>query len=237
MWYNSFKRCSKWRIILKRTAFTLTEILISLSIIGVMMALSITVVKPREIQYKYQVQQAQTTLNATLPEAVLRTNYTDHRFPKQAYNNVTPLVQLCQGLNESLNTTKKTSEITNNSIKKVGSWSNVCTITMLNGMEIYLWAPGESGKAAPICRRHSVKNPQTNTTTSIPVTSYIAFIDIDGKGKYYSAEKKVEFNPKKFSPDLGNLPAFWIDEDLKARPMPDGAHLPEITLDTSLCGF
>lgn len=211
MWYNSFKRCSKWRIILKRTAFTLTEILISLGIIGVMMALSVSIIKPREIQYKYQVQQAQKTLSEAMREAVLRTEHTHHRFPKETINNVEPVMQLCRGMNETLNTTTLTANIaTSGADFKAGSNKGGCTITTLNGMTFHIWGPNGFGR--PVCRIH-----RASDGTLMPSAAFIAYADIDGNGRYYSLNKD-EAEPT--DAKLGNLPAFFLDEDYAARTVP-----------------
>lgn len=221
---------------MKKSAFTLTEILIALGIIGIMMALSISIVKPREIQYKYQYQQAQATLTEAMREAILRTQYTDHRFPKKEYNGTKAVVQLCQGMNETLNTTKKTSSITNDSLETVDGRNNVCTITTLSGMKFYLWAPGALGQAAPICRRHFIKDDSGNTIATVPVAAFVAFVDLDGEGSYYSATKERPTGADMTS-SMGNLPAFWLDEDYAARPLPTGTQMDSQTVTATSCGF
>ena len=208
---------------MKKLAFTLTEILIALGIIGVMMALAVSIVKPREIQYKYQFQQAQTTLSDSVREAILRTKYTHHRFPKSTINDVRPVMQLCKGLNETLNTTRATDAIGNESDTSayLGAARNKsqCKIETLNGMVFYIWVPGGNGQ--PICRLHVKRDDAGNILSSIPVASFVAFVDIDGKGSYYSPNKPIPGNVTAGNESfaLGNLPGFLIDEDYSARPL------------------
>lgn len=186
------------------------------------MALAVSVIKPREIHYKYQVQQAQKTLNEALREAILRTSYTDHRFPKSTWNGTTPVMQLCKGLNDTMNTTRATSAIpaTNDTATYLGTAKNKsqCKIEALNGMTFYIWGPNGNG---PICRLHVTKDSAGSVISSVPVASFVAFVDIDGKGKFYSPSKTIPSNitegNKNFA--LGNLPAFLLDEDYNARPM------------------
>ncbi len=213
---------------MRKLAFTLTEILITLGIIGVMMALSISIIKPREIHYKYQYQQAQKTLSEAMREAVLRTDYTDHRFPKATYDSNVPVLQLCKGINETMNTTRKTKDV-NLATSAIDGKNNVCEITALNGMKFYLWAPSDdNGK--PVCRAHNIlkknddgtvyKNTSgaTSVIATVPVTSFVAFVDIDGNGTYYSTKKD---HPSGSIGDIsmGNLIPFWLDEDYQARPV------------------
>ncbi len=238
---------------MKKTAFTLTEILISLGIIGVMMALSISIVKPREIQYKYQFQQAQRTLTESLREAVLRTEYTHHRFPKETINGVHPIMQLCKGLNETLNTTTVTANMPSVAPAHFGDASvnsayKGCKIQMLTGMTFYIWAPGSTGHGLPICRRHFIHekddqgelkkdaNGNLITIAEVPVAAYIAFVDLDGKGKFYDPNKKVDVPAYAKERVLGNLPAFFLDEDYTARPVPSGYDITT-NYNTSVCGF
>ena len=208
---------------MKKLAFTLTEILIALGIIGTMMALSVAIVKPREIQYKYQVQQAQATLTEAMREAILRTDYTDHRFPKEAIDGYQPAMQLCRGLNETLNTTRATSEIGKEKddeayLGEKAKFKSQCKIETLNGMTFYIWAPSSP---RPYCRLHVTRDEEGNVISSIPVATFIAFADIDGKGKYFDQSKDIpEANIKNKDFALGNLPAFFLDEDNTARPMP-----------------
>lgn len=229
---------------MKKNAFTLAEILITLGIIGVMMALAVSIIKPREIHYKYQYQQAQRTLSEAMREAVLRTNYTDHRFPKQTYDSMKPILQLCKGLNETLNTTKQTENVALET-SSIDGKSGVCTITTLTGMKFYLYAPGANG--TPVCRKHDIyekdkdgnivmKNGAPNKLATVPVASFVAFVDIDGKGNYYSVSKKHPSGANTTT-SMGNLLAFWLDEDYQARPISVGTNVNSITTVASSCGF
>ena len=85
-------------------------------------------------------------------------------------------------------------------------------------MTFYIWGP--SGDR-PICRLYVKRDDAGNVVSSIPVASYVAFVDIDGRGSFYSPDKPIPENVtvgnESFA--LGNLPGFLLDEDYIARPL------------------